>query len=654
MSKKKPILLSFEDDDNDNDNDITLKIKKKRKIKQAPNVYDININDNISQISSYGGHYSTENVAELIKNQKFVSINTTSTNTNDKNDENDNNNDNSNDIVIAGDDIDVILDDNDDIMSRDKVRFDYQKESSSNSNSNADSFNQNNVNMDIYQSTSKVNIDTTISYEEDDEWERDILKRSGTKAIDTIDNRTTVPSLSTTTTTSNSSITSSNISINDMMKLILNTSNKLRIQCETSKQSIDLLHNEQKDKEKDYESLKSTMEHVVNNLNFLEEFRIYGSELVGMLREKQTIIEGYKMELMTILISRRNSIIKENVRKHAYVIGDLMGIDDYDYSAIISSMHNDDNDSNNNNKTDLSIKCIDIMSDVRSDLSSLPIILSHIGKLRSSFRKHYTNAFISLSLHKMLEPLILLDLITVFAEVVDKTDTNDYIPNINLYERKWYQDLSIFSYEEDSNDTESDYYLLPKIIVSSIIPFLSEVIDVALDPSSKHQCKIVKEYLQFLIKQEPAPSQILHLITAVNNAFTRHIEVIHLPFAKVPYPYSQYHISQYNQVASCLENLAIFKDIISSNITSIIALNSLKVYSEELKKCHNIDEKYQQGLPHVYNAIIRLCKSYIDLVRNDTKHNELIMLMNKKINDSNDINEYQKMIMNIIDHVLKL
>ena len=192
---------------------------------------------------------------------------------------------------------------------------------------------------------------------------------------------------------------------------------------------------------------------------------------------------------------------------------------------------------------------------------------------------------------------------------------------------------------------------MPKIIITTIIPFIAEIIDVGLDPSCKQQCHNAKDYIMFILKQEPSPSSLLPLIIAINNAFIRYIDILYIPYIPVPCPYSKYHINQYNQASSCFENLSIFKDIISSSVSSIMVLKVLKPYCQEIKKydaSSSNDDKYTDGLPHVLNAMIRLCKAYCNLAENDTNI-KLLTLINSSSN-----NNHRELLMNIVNHVISV
>lgn len=101
------------------------------------------------------------------------------------------------------------------------------------------------------------------------------------------------------------------------------------------------------------------------------------------------------------------------------------------------------------------------MNDVRVELCSIPYILNKLNVFRNGQPDRYKTSFINLSLPELLEPLILLDILTIDI-CNSKNDVT--LSNYDLFLKQWYQPIQEYSLDSVDSDNDSDMFLLVKVI----------------------------------------------------------------------------------------------------------------------------------------------------------------------------------------------
>lgn len=107
-----------------------------------------------------------------------------------------------------------------------------------------------------------------------------------------------------------------------------------------------------------------------------------------------------------------------------------------------------------------------VFSDVMDDFSKIFSVVAHFREWKYNFPTSYTQAYISLCLPKLLAPYVTLQL----------ASWNPLCPNNNVHLEKmsWLQDLLFFEYHyPETNSSDSDLHLIPRIVESTVIPKLT-------------------------------------------------------------------------------------------------------------------------------------------------------------------------------------
>jgi hypothetical protein len=128
-----------------------------------------------------------------------------------------------------------------------------------------------------------------------------------------------------------------------------------------------------------------------------------------------------------------------------------------------SDIDEDDNEIDNNKQ--IRIKLINdselVMHDVRDELCSLSYILNKLHVFRTEQPDRYRTSYINLSLPGLLEPLILLDILSIN---IFSTKNNSIDDNYDICSRTWFKSIQGYALSSTDSDIDSDTYLLVKVI----------------------------------------------------------------------------------------------------------------------------------------------------------------------------------------------
>lgn len=162
-----------------------------------------------------------------------------------------------------------------------------------------------------------------------------------------------------------------------------------------------------------------------------------------------------------------------------------------------------------------------LFGDVHEDFCEIRNILLKFQEWREKFPDSYYDAYISLCLPKLLDPLIRIQLITwnpLEQEIID------------LDQMLWYQSIKEFNNskmkaeaKEDAGADHSDDDILPKIIEKTIIPKVSDFVEHVWDPLSSSQTdSLVNNCKSILVDTEHNKAK-LGLLTLVVRRINRAI-----------------------------------------------------------------------------------------------------------------------------------
>lgn len=134
--------------------------------------------------------------------------------------------------------------------------------------------------------------------------------------------------------------------------------------------------------------------------------------------------------------------------------------------------------------------------------------------------RRYKAAYISISLPAAIAPLVMLDALTL-PWVEEQLD---------ISQRPWYAPLMEYSTDDAAgNDAEGDGSLLPKVVLTYLLPWLRSGIEHLYQPmSASHTCNVAS-LLEKILDLDPTPSQLAPLLTTILEAFRLTISDTCLP-----------------------------------------------------------------------------------------------------------------------------
>ncbi|XP_069092142.1 intron Large complex component GCFC2 isoform X2 [Pleurodeles waltl] len=172
------------------------------------------------------------------------------------------------------------------------------------------------------------------------------------------------------------------------------------------------------------------------------------------------------------------------------------------------------------NKDTVLKECKRLFEDVHEDFCDIQNILLKFQEWREKFPDSYYDAYISLCLPKILNPLIRIQLIT----------WNPLEDGVDLDQLPWYQSIKEFNSakkeaepKDDDGADHSDDDIIPKIIEKTVIPKVSDFVEHVWDPLSSSQTdRLVKHCKSILVDCEPNTAK-LELLTLVVKRINRTI-----------------------------------------------------------------------------------------------------------------------------------
>eukprot|EP01034_Spumella_vulgaris_P023954 gene23954-30238_t len=239
------------------------------------------------------------------------------------------------------------------------------------------------------------------------------------------------------------------------------------------------------------------------------------------------------------------------------------------------------------------------MEDVAGEVYSMREIVTKLTAFREAYPDKYRSAFISLSLPDVLEPLLLFDVLgcssTVFAlsgansaSIESHSDEMGSAPSVSsqsglfaISEREWHESLREFSASSgDGGDVDSseqadatveslvqegDSNLLPKLVVSAVLPWLVQCVQTVLDPLDTAACVQCADLVGQVLDYDPGAGPLTAMLEAVVDVFTAEIAVTCVPVVKTGSSGQgvAFLERQLYRVEILLENFALFKEYLS-------------------------------------------------------------------------------------------
>ncbi|XP_023150164.1 GC-rich sequence DNA-binding factor 2 [Amphiprion ocellaris] len=262
--------------------------------------------------------------------------------------------------------------------------------------------------------------------------------------------------------------------------------------------------------EGDVESAKTSLENLEENsserqLKFYRTMTLYVHNLVECLQEKIVEINSLELDLhtllsdhMDVLLAQRREKIKEQadaLQQLSYNTDERSGssangtetqsdigtgvktVDDFLPEDTQPSP--EDEEQLQKKIADILLKSQAVFSDVQDDFYNVKKILSRFEEWRGSYSESYHNAYISLCLPKLLNPIIRHQLLA-WNPLKDVSGDFENLP--------WFTAVETFCHGHGHEELEhTDRQTLSNIIEKTIIPKITAYVELVWDPVSQKQ-----------------------------------------------------------------------------------------------------------------------------------------------------------------------
>uniref|UniRef100_A0A8C9Y2P2 GC-rich sequence DNA-binding factor 2 n=1 Tax=Sander lucioperca TaxID=283035 RepID=A0A8C9Y2P2_SANLU len=247
--------------------------------------------------------------------------------------------------------------------------------------------------------------------------------------------------------------------------------------------------------EGDVESAKTSAETLEESssesqLKFYRAMTLFIHNLVECLREKVVEINSLELDLHSLLSGQMDALLaqrRQRIKEQADRLQQL-SCDEAD-SAVKAEEDFDipeDTQPSAEEEEQLQKKIADILlrsqtvfSDVQDEFSEVKKILSHFEEWRGSYSDSYHNAYISLCLPKLLNPIIRHQLLA----------WNPLKDNIGDFENlPWFTAVETFCHGHGHEELEhTDRQTLSNIIEKTVLPKITAYVELVWDPMSRNQ-----------------------------------------------------------------------------------------------------------------------------------------------------------------------
>uniref|UniRef100_A0A3P8RZU3 GC-rich sequence DNA-binding factor 2 n=1 Tax=Amphiprion percula TaxID=161767 RepID=A0A3P8RZU3_AMPPE len=246
--------------------------------------------------------------------------------------------------------------------------------------------------------------------------------------------------------------------------------------------------------EGDVESAKTSLENLEENsserqLKFYRTMTLYVHNLVECLQEKIVEINSLELDLhtllsdnMDVLLAQRREKIKEQADALQQLSCDDIGTGvktEDDFLPEDTQPSPEDEEQLQKKIADILLKSQAVFSDVQDDFYNVKKILSRFEEWRGSYSESYHNAYISLCLPKLLNPIIRHQLLA-WNPLKDVSGDFENLP--------WFTAVETFCHGHGHEELEhTDRQTLSNIIEKTIIPKITAYVELVWDPVSQRQ-----------------------------------------------------------------------------------------------------------------------------------------------------------------------
>ncbi|MEE6518584.1 hypothetical protein FKM82_029680, partial [Ascaphus truei] len=216
---------------------------------------------------------------------------------------------------------------------------------------------------------------------------------------------------------------------------------------------------------------------------------------------------------------------------------------------------------------DILLECKTIFEDVHEDFYQIKNILSKFQDWREMFSESYYDAYISLCLPKLLNPLIRLQLL----------DWNPLENVGDLGQMAWYLDIEEFCCSKDNSETNlednPDHKVLSAVIEKTLLPKVSGFVEHVWDPLSSVQTDNLVHLCKTHVLENESSKAVQGLISCLVSRLKKTIEDdVFIPI----YPKSA--LEDKTSPQSMFQERQFWSAVkVSNNLTSRVVLNHRNV-----------------------------------------------------------------------------
>ncbi|XP_006000093.1 GC-rich sequence DNA-binding factor 2 isoform X2 [Latimeria chalumnae] len=218
-----------------------------------------------------------------------------------------------------------------------------------------------------------------------------------------------------------------------------------------------------------------------------------------------------------------------------------------------------------------------IFEDTQDEFYSIGSILSKFDRWRQKYTDSYVDAYISLCLPKLLNPLIRLQML----------DWNPLKPNcMDFEEMPWFKAVEEFRHRELGREESSDSMVLPLVIEKTVIPKIIGFVEYTWDPLSFSQtdsltklCKKLKE--EYFFQDEPKKAMqglINSIVTRIRETIDGDVFIPLYPKSVLEdrtSPQSQFQERQFWSAVRLLGNIFLGDGLIPEQMLQELGLDKL-------------------------------------------------------------------------------
>ncbi|KAF3832503.1 hypothetical protein F7725_026168 [Dissostichus mawsoni] len=224
-------------------------------------------------------------------------------------------------------------------------------------------------------------------------------------------------------------------------------------------------------------------------LRFYRDTNLYVHNVVECLREKVVEINSVELDLHSLLSDHMEALLAQRRQRTREQADRLQQISYTQPSA-------EEEEQLQKKIADILLRSQVVFSDVQDDFSSVKKILSRFEEWRGSYSDSYHNAYISLCLPKLLNPIIRHQLLPWNPLKSDSGDFENF---------PWFAAVETFCHGHGHEELENtDRQTLSNVIEKTVIPKLTGYVELVWDPMSRQQSVCVSDVCHRLRRTTPS------------------------------------------------------------------------------------------------------------------------------------------------------